>query len=170
MENVNTDVVAIEPGTETEVVFEAEPEGWLGIRDAAAAAGYQDQYVRQLVLKDGHSRYPVYDNTIDKIVGLVYVNDLLSNMPEPGEKFVIENYLRDPYFVPENKIIGELLQEFKSKRLHIAIVADEYGGVAGLVTLEDIIEEIFGEIQDEHDAEESEVYKLYIFRIFHEKI
>ncbi|MDH3891339.1 MAG: hemolysin family protein [candidate division Zixibacteria bacterium] len=122
--------------------------------------GMSFKSIRQLVLKDGHSRYPVYDNTIDKIVGLVYVKDLFSNMPEPGEKFVIENYLRDPYFVPETKIIGELLQEFKSKRLHIAIVVDEYGGVAGLVTLEDILEEIFGEIQDEHDAEEAEYYKL----------
>lgn len=122
--------------------------------------GMSFKSIRQLVLKDGHSRYPVYDKTIDKIVGLVYVKDLFSNMPEPGEKFVIENYLRNPYFVPETKIIGELLQEFKDKRLHIAIVVDEYGGVAGLVTLEDIIEEIFGEIQDEHDAEESEFYKL----------
>ena len=122
--------------------------------------GMSFKSIRQLVLKDGHSRYPVYNKAIDKIVGLVYVKDLFSNMPEPGEKFVIESYLRDPYFVPETKIIGELMQEFKSKRLHIAIVADEYGGVAGLVTLEDIIEEIFGEIQDEHDAEESEFYKI----------
>lgn len=122
--------------------------------------GMSFKSIRQLVLKDGHSRYPVYDKVIDKIVGLVYVKDLFSNMPEPGEKFVIESYLRDPYFVPETKIIGELLQEFKSKRLHIAIVVDEYGGVAGLVTLEDILEEIFGEIQDEHDAEEAEFIKL----------
>lgn len=122
--------------------------------------GMSFKSIRQLVLKDGHSRYPVFDKAIDKIVGLVYVKDLFSNMPEPGEKFMIENYLRDPYFVPETKIIGELLQEFKSKRLHIAIVVDEYGGVAGLVTLEDILEEIFGEIQDEHDTEVAEFYKL----------
>ncbi|MEA3297279.1 MAG: hemolysin family protein [candidate division Zixibacteria bacterium] len=116
--------------------------------------------IRELVLKDGHSRYPVFDETIDKIAGLLYVKDLFSNMPEPGESFVIEKYLRQPYFVPETKIIGELLKEFKNQRLHIAIVVDEYGGVAGLVTLEDIIEEIFGEIQDEHDAEEAEFLKL----------
>ncbi len=116
--------------------------------------------IRELVLADGHSRYPVYDGAIDKIIGLVYVKDLFSNMPEAGEKFIIENYLRVPYFVPETKIIGELLQEFKSKRLHIAMVVDEYGGVAGLVTLEDILEEIFGEIQDEHDAEEAEFTEL----------
>ena len=116
--------------------------------------------IRKLVLKDGHSRYPVYDDTIDRVTGMIYVKDLFSRMPEPGEKFVIGKYLRKPYFVPETKVIGELLGEFKAQRLHIAMVADEYGGVAGLVTLEDIIEEIFGEIQDEHDWEEADFTKL----------
>lgn len=112
--------------------------------------------IRALVLKDGHSRYPVYDETIDNVIGLIYVKDLFNNLPEPGENFVINKFLRKPYFVPETKIIGKLLSEFKSKRLHIAMVVDEYGGVAGLVTLEDIIEEIFGEIRDEHDSEQDE--------------
>jgi CBS domain containing-hemolysin-like protein len=116
--------------------------------------------IRKLVLEDGHSRYPVYDGTIDKIIGMMYVKDLFSRMPDAGEKFVITKYLRKPYFVPATKVIGELLGEFKARRLHIAMVADEYGGVAGLVTLEDIIEEIFGEIQDEHDWEEAEFTKL----------
>lgn len=112
--------------------------------------------IRELVRRDGHSRYPVYEESIDKVQGLLYVKDLFSKPPELGEKFVIEDYLRKPYFVPETKVIGELLREFKDKRQHIALVADEYGGIAGLVTLEDIIEEIFGEIQDEHDYEVSE--------------
>lgn len=112
--------------------------------------------IRELVKRDGHSRYPVFEETIDRVLGLLYVKDLFSQPPEPGEKFVIGNYLRKPYFVPETKVIGELLREFKEKRQHIALVADEYGGIAGLVTLEDIIEEIFGEIQDEHDAEVAE--------------
>jgi len=109
--------------------------------------------IRELVARDGHSRYPVYDGSIDSIVGLVYVKDLFNRMPQPGESFVIDDYLREPYFVPESKVIGELLREFRLKSLHIAIVVDEYGGVAGLVTLEDIIEEIVGEIRDEHDYE-----------------
>jgi len=116
--------------------------------------------IRKLVEKDGHSRYPVYGETIDKIVGLLFVKDLFNKMPEPGEVFDIDKYLREPYFVPESMVIGQLLTEFKSRRLHIAIVADEYGGVAGLVTLEDIIEEIFGEIQDEYDWEEEKITKL----------
>ncbi len=116
--------------------------------------------IRQLVLKDGHSRYPVYKGSIDKIEGLIYVKDLFNNLPEPGEEFDITSLLREPYFVPETKVIGDLLREFKTKRLHIAMVLDEYGGIAGLVTLEDIIEEIFGEIQDEHDSEQDEFQVL----------
>lgn len=126
------------------------------IQITAIEKGMAFKDIRSLVLKDGHSRYPVYDETIDNIIGLIYVKDLFNNLPEPGETFIINKLLRTPYFVPETKIIGRLLSEFKSKRLHIAMVVDEYGGVAGLVTLEDIIEEIFGEIRDEHDWEEDE--------------
>jgi len=116
--------------------------------------------IREIVLESGYSRYPVYEEKIDNVIGLIYVKDLFNNMPEPGEVFDISKYLRRPYFVPETKIIGELLTEFKIRRQHIAIAVDEYGGVAGLVTLEDIIEEIFGEIQDEHDTKSEEFEKV----------
>lgn len=122
-----------------------------GIDKSARFADIQD-----LVRRDGHSRYPVYEEAIDHIIGMLYVKDLFSNMPKPGEEFVIADYLRKPYFIPESKVISELQQEFQSRKQHIAIVVDEYGGVAGLVTLEDILEEIVGEIRDEHDVEEDE--------------
>jgi CBS domain containing-hemolysin-like protein len=116
--------------------------------------------IQDLVRRDGHSRFPVYEGTIDKIIGILYVKDLFNNLPKPGEEFVISDYLRRPYFVPETKVIGELLREFRSRKLHVAIVVDDYGGVAGLVTLEDILEEIVGEIQDEHDSETEEYRRL----------
>lgn len=116
--------------------------------------------IRELVARDGHSRYPVYKGNIDQVVGLIYVKDLFNRMPEPGEKFDLDGFLRKPFLIPETKIIGELLREFQLRRQHLAIVVDDYGGMAGLVTLEDIIEEVFGEIRDEHDFEEEEMLKL----------
>ena len=116
--------------------------------------------IQALVRADGHSRYPVYEESIDRVIGMLYAKDLFSNMPAVGEEFVITNYLRKPFFVPEGKIIGELMREFLAGKLHIAVVVDEYGGVAGLVTLEDILEEIVGEIQDEHDSETADIRSL----------
>ncbi len=116
--------------------------------------------VQELVLKEGYSRYPVFEGTIDKVIGLLYAKDLLGKLPGVGEQFKIENYLRAPYFIPETKIIRDLLRDFKTRRQHIAVVVDEFGGVAGLVTLEDILEEIVGDIQDEHDVEEAEFIKM----------
>ncbi|HUV31040.1 MAG TPA: hemolysin family protein [Acidobacteriota bacterium] len=116
--------------------------------------------IQEIVRRDGHSRFPVFEEVIDRIIGILYVKDLFNNMPKPGEEFVISRYLRKPSFVPESKVIGDLLREFRAKKQHIAIVVDEYGGVSGLVTLEDILEEIVGEIQDEHDAEEAPFVKL----------
>ena len=112
--------------------------------------------IQALVRRDGHSRYPVYEGTIDKIIGILYVKDLFNNLPKPGEEFVFTDYLRRPFFVPETKVIGDLLREFRARKLHVAVVVDDYGGVGGLVTLEDILEEIVGEIQDEHDRESEE--------------
>jgi CBS domain containing-hemolysin-like protein len=124
----------------------------VGIEKSTRFAEIQD-----LIRRDGHSRYPVYEGAIDKIMGVLYVKDLFNNLPRPGEEFVITDYLRQPYFVPETKVIGELLREFRARKFHVAIVVDDYGGVSGLVTLEDILEEIVGEIRDEHDREEDDI-------------
>ncbi len=113
--------------------------------------------VKKVVSKSIHSRIPVFDGTIDNIVGILYVKDLLKEIPEDA---TLRNILREPYFVPDNKHINELLKEFQKKRLHLAIVVDEYGGVAGVVTLEDILEVIIGDIQDEYDHESPPVTKL----------
>jgi len=103
--------------------------------------------------KLGYSRIPVYEETIDTIVGLLYIKDLLPYLDQ-NEDFDWRGFLRPPYFVTENKKIDDLLYDFQVRRVHIAIVVDEYGGTSGLVTMEDIIEEIIGDIQDEFDQEE----------------
>jgi putative hemolysin len=107
-----------------------------------------------LIVKSGHSRIPVFKNKIDHIVGLLYAKDLLRPLSKGRKDFQILDLVRDVYFVPETKKIDELLREFQSRMMHMAIVVDEYGGTAGLVTLEDLLEEIVGEIQDEYDTEE----------------
>lgn len=106
-----------------------------------------------------HSRIPVYKERIDNIIGLLYLKDLLPYLSKrQGEVIELEKLVRPAYFVPEQKKIDELLREFQKERMHMAIVVDEYGGVAGLATMEDVIEEIVGEIQDEYD-EESPLFK-----------
>jgi putative hemolysin len=106
-----------------------------------------------LIVEAGHSRVPVYDDTIDRIVGIFNAKDALAKVVA-DEQFTIEEIMRDVYFVPESKKIGDLLSEFRKRRIHIAIAVDEYGGTAGLVTMEDLLEELVGDIQDEFDAEE----------------
>lgn len=103
----------------------------------------------------GYSRLPVFEDSPDNMKGILYIKDLLPLLRDPQPEPKWQALVRPPYFVPESKKIDDLLDEFKSKRLHIAIVVDEFGGTAGLVTLEDIIEEIFGEINDEFDEEEA---------------
>ena len=110
--------------------------------------------------KAGHSRIPVYEEKIDNIQGLLYAKDLLVLLSNKQNSFDLKSILRKPYFVPEYKRIDELLREFQTNRIHMAIVVDEYGGTAGLVTLEDIVEEVFGEILDEYDKEALLVRKL----------
>ncbi len=113
------------------------------------------------LVETGFSRVPVYEDTVDNIIGLLYAKDLISLWragKDHGES--LRGVLRDAYFVPEAKKADDLLTELQSRRVHMAIVVDEYGGVAGAVTLEDIIEEIFGEIQDEYDENEEQLYQI----------
>jgi magnesium and cobalt exporter, CNNM family len=113
----------------------------------------------EALIKTGHSRVPIYAETVDNIQGLLYAKDLLHVWQEGGENRRIADLLREAYFVPEAKKVAELLAELQAKHIHMAIVVDEYGGVAGLVTMEDIVEEIVGEIQDEYDQAEELLYQ-----------
>ncbi len=107
-----------------------------------------------------HSRVPVFDETVDQIVGVLYTKDLLPYLRGLPPDFDLRARLHPPYFVPESKRADALLREFQAKKLHLAIVVDEYGGTAGLVTLEDLLEELVGEIRDEFDEEERLIQKL----------
>ncbi len=107
----------------------------------------------ELILRSGHSRLPIYQENRDNIVGIVYAKDLLKEAmcPENLQK-PVSSIMRQPFFVPETKNALELLNEFKARKTHMAIILDEYGGTSGLVTIEDVLEEIVGDIEDEHDA------------------
>lgn len=120
-------------------------------------SGYHQ--VLQALLDSGYSRIPVYEETLDKVLGIVHVKDLLPYMDEK-DSYDWKTLMRDPFFVPESKMIDDLLEEFRSKKVHLAMVVDEYGGCEGLVTLEDIIEEIVGDIADEFDDDELVYSKL----------
>jgi len=111
-----------------------------------------------LIIEKGFSRIPVYNDKMDQIDGILYVKDLMPNINTPGFKW--QELLREPYYVPENKKLDDLLNEFKVKKMHMAVVVDEYGGTSGIVTLEDLIEEIVGDISDEFDEEELEYSKI----------
>ncbi len=106
-----------------------------------------------LIKSKGHTRIPVYENTVDNVIGVIHAKDLLPYLGKENANIDLGELARPPLFVPESKLIDELLREFQKERTHMAIVVDEYGGTAGLVTLEDVIEEIVGEIQDEYDRE-----------------
>jgi len=112
-----------------------------------------------VIIESGYSRIPVYDDNFDNIKGILYIKDLLPHL-QKEDKFNWQNLLRPAYFVPETKKINDLLNEFQSKKNHIAIVVDEYGGTSGIVTLEDILEEIVGEITDEADEDDIVFEKL----------
>lgn len=115
--------------------------------------------VVEKIIAEGYSRLPVYDDIIDKIIGIVHAKDILPLLAD-NKEWVLADIIRKPYFVPETKKINDLLSELQQKRIQIAIVIDEFGGTAGMVTLEDIVEEIVGEIQDEYDEEKPTVEKI----------
>ncbi len=119
----------------------------------------------QKIIDSGHSRFPVYTDSIDNVTGVLYVKDLLKKMADQtglltDEQINLQKIIRKPYFVPESKRIDSLLREFKKQHLHIAIVIDEYGGISGIVTMEDIIEEIVGDIQDEFDTDKEAIISV----------
>jgi CBS domain containing-hemolysin-like protein len=116
--------------------------------------------IREITRESGYSRYPVYEDGPDKIIGVLYIKDLFTAMANERADLELEKFIREPIFVHEKKKISDLLAEFRASKVHIAIVVDEYGGTAGLITMEDIIEEIVGEIQDEHDREEDPILHL----------
>jgi len=118
------------------------------------------QELIETVVKCGHSRIPVYDDNIDNIIGVLYAKDLLQYFFSESKNINIQQILREPLFVPEAKKISDLLREFKDKKIHIAFVVDEYGGFSGIVCLEDILEEIVGEIRDEYDDEKEMITQI----------
>ena len=122
---------------------------------------YKEEFTTVLkrVEEENYSRIPIYDDSPDRIRGILYVKDLLPHLDKPAD-FEWQRLVRQPYFIPENKTIRDLLREFKKSRVHIAVVVDEYGAMTGVVTMEDIWEEIFGEIQDEFDDEKSHFIRL----------
>lgn len=131
------------------------------------ALSYEESYqeVLKKILKNGYSRNPVYKENIDTVVGVLYAKDLLAHLGKKDFKW--QSLLREPFFVPENKKLDDLLSEFQEKKNHLAIVVDEYGGTSGIVTLEDVIEEIVGDINDEFDDNDLSYSKIdinnYIF-------
>jgi CBS domain containing-hemolysin-like protein len=115
--------------------------------------------VKQLLEESGHSRIPVFEGTLDHIVGILYARDLLKHLGLPPEQFDIRSAMRPAFYVPETKPLRDLLHDFRLQKVHMAIVLDEYGGTAGLVTIEDVLEELVGDISDEHEPHEPAMIK-----------
>lgn len=126
-------------------------------RTDVSAIDYSDSQedILQQIRDEGYSRFPVYEKDYDHIKGILYARDVI-NILYDQKSFVIDNLVQPPYFIPDSKKIAELLKDFQARQIHMAIVLDEFGGTAGIITIEDILEEIVGEIQDEYDVEENE--------------
>jgi putative hemolysin len=125
----------------------------------AIEAGSDRQTVLSTVTSAGHSRFPVYEQNLDNIIGFLYAKDLLTDSVICNEPFVLRSKLRNANFVPETKPVRQLLREFQEQKLHIALVLDEYGGTAGLITIEDILEVLVGQIYDEYERKAPELVK-----------
>lgn len=163
-------VSAVEEGEAEGVVDEAEREmirSVIEFRDTATGqimtprpeivaieSTAQLPEIKLLLEESGHSRVPVYEGSIDHIIGILYARDLLKHIGMPADQFDIRNAVRQPFYVPASKPLRDLLNDFRLQKIHIAIVLDEYGGTAGLVTIEDVLEELVGEISDEHEPHE----------------
>jgi magnesium and cobalt transporter len=120
---------------------------------------HEDSFVEIIdrITESGHSRFPVIDDDKDDVVGILLAKDLLSVSYQQSQKFEINEYIRSASFIPESKRLNVLLKEFRLNRSHMAMIVDEYGGVSGLITIEDVLEQIVGKIDDEHDDEDEEV-------------
>jgi len=123
------------------------------------SASASAEEILECICESEHSRFPVYQDTVDNVIGILHVKDALKALVK-NKPFDIKELVRKPYFVPVSKHIDDLLRELKRKKIHIAVVVDEYGGVSGIVSMEDIIEEIIGDIQDEFDHETEDVVQL----------
>lgn len=139
--------------TDVKQIMKPRPD----IEAIEASSNYRE--LLEMILDSGYSRIPIYEETLDKTIGVIHVKDLLPHMDQ-AESFDWKGLMRDPFFVPESKMIDDLLEEFRYKKVHLAMVVDEYGGCEGLVTLEDILEEIVGDISDEFDDDEVAYSKL----------
>lgn len=115
--------------------------------------------VQSAIERTGHSRLPVYEGTLDQIIGILYARDVIHFIGQPATKFDLRQVMRAPFYVPETKKLPDLLEDFRLQKVHIAIVLDEYGGTAGLITIEDLMEELVGEISDEHEPLEPAMFK-----------
>ena len=138
-------IIALEDKTAREIMVPR-------IDMAVADIDSRIEEVAAIVTERGYSRVPVFRENIDDVVGIVYAKDLLRALTNGSRERPLSELLREPFFIPESKHLDELLQEMQSRRIHMAIVVDEYGGTAGLVTIEDLLEEIVGEIEDEYDV------------------
>jgi putative hemolysin len=175
-EQVERDILSVVQDGEKEGVVDTQErkmiESVIEFRDAKAGQvmtarpemsgielGATLEEVKRAIEESGHSRLPIYDGTLDHIVGILYARDLLKHLGLPPDQFDMRSAMRPAIFVPETKPLRDLLREFRVQKVHIAIVLDEYGGTAGLVTIADILQELVGEISDEHPAQGSPMIK-----------